>query len=187
MSGFSGNDVEDGLDRPWYRHLWPWLLMLPPLAAVGGGVMMIWLATHTPASLVIADYAQIEEITAARFAADAQAARQGLSAKARIIRLGGEQARITIVFREPGDISAESLHLRLRHMTSSALDRTITARRVGTEYRAVTDLASGSFLLEIEPPDATWRLAARLHPTDQRIELTSPDAGRAAIDSAAPQ
>ena len=29
------------IDLAWYRHLWPWLLMLPPLAAVCGGIMMI--------------------------------------------------------------------------------------------------------------------------------------------------
>jgi hypothetical protein len=183
-----GSSVDDTqAERPWYRHVWPWLLMLPPFASVCGGISMIWLATHTPASLAVADYAHIEEITAARFAADAQAARDGLAAEARIDRSAGEDTRITIVLREPNDVSAESLQLRLRHMTSSALDRNTTARRVGTEYRALTELAPGSFLLEIEPLDATWRLAGRLRPTDQRIELVSPDTGLIAGDSMAPQ
>jgi hypothetical protein len=32
---------------PWYRQLWPWLVMLPPLAAVLGGIVTLVLAfTH---------------------------------------------------------------------------------------------------------------------------------------------
>jgi len=31
--------------RPWYRQLWPWLLMLPPAAAVIGGGFTLYLAT----------------------------------------------------------------------------------------------------------------------------------------------
>ena len=32
--------MRDRDSRPWYRQLWPWLLMLPPAAAVIGGVSL---------------------------------------------------------------------------------------------------------------------------------------------------
>ena len=34
--------------KPWYRHLWPWLLMLPPLASVIGGIVTLILAGGPP-------------------------------------------------------------------------------------------------------------------------------------------
>jgi hypothetical protein len=41
--------------RPWYRQLWPWLLMLPPAAAVVGGFLTLYLALATPDPLVRRD------------------------------------------------------------------------------------------------------------------------------------
>ena len=41
---------------PWYRQKWPWLLMLPPAAAVVGGFITLWLAIKTWDGLVVDDY-----------------------------------------------------------------------------------------------------------------------------------
>lgn len=30
--------------NPWYRQLWPWLVILPPAAAVAGGFATVYLA-----------------------------------------------------------------------------------------------------------------------------------------------
>ena len=38
--------------RPWYRQLWPWLLIIPPLAAVIGGMLTLYLAITRPDDLV---------------------------------------------------------------------------------------------------------------------------------------
>jgi hypothetical protein len=75
--------------RPWYRQIWPWLLMLPPALSVAGGVTMVYLATHTPAALVVDDYARIEELTNERFERDREAQRLGLTAELRIEREAG--------------------------------------------------------------------------------------------------
>lgn len=44
--------------RPWYRHLWPWLLMLPPALAVVGGAVTYYLAVTRPDELVRQDCVQ---------------------------------------------------------------------------------------------------------------------------------
>jgi hypothetical protein len=44
--------------RPWYRHLWPWLLILPPAAAVVGGAVTYYLAVSRPDTLVRQDCVQ---------------------------------------------------------------------------------------------------------------------------------
>jgi hypothetical protein len=41
--------------RPWYRQLWPWLLMLPPAAAVIGGGITLYLAISRPDVLIRKD------------------------------------------------------------------------------------------------------------------------------------
>jgi len=44
--------------RPWYRQLWPWLLILPPAAAVIGGFVTLYLAVSHPDTLVRRDCVQ---------------------------------------------------------------------------------------------------------------------------------
>jgi hypothetical protein len=41
--------------RPWYRQLWPWLLMLPPALAVVGGGITLYLAVTRPDVLIRED------------------------------------------------------------------------------------------------------------------------------------
>jgi hypothetical protein len=44
--------------RPWYRQLWPWLLIVPPAAAVVGGALTLYLAVSRPDVLVRQDCVQ---------------------------------------------------------------------------------------------------------------------------------
>jgi uncharacterized protein len=44
--------------RPWYRQLWPWLLILPPAASVVGGALTYYLAVTRPDVLVSQDCVQ---------------------------------------------------------------------------------------------------------------------------------
>jgi hypothetical protein len=41
--------------RPWYRHAWPWLLIIPPAGAVIGGMITLYLAITRPDVLVRED------------------------------------------------------------------------------------------------------------------------------------
>ena len=41
--------------RPWYRQLWPWLLIIPPAGAVIGGMITLYLAVTRPDVLVRKD------------------------------------------------------------------------------------------------------------------------------------
>ena len=41
--------------RPWYRQLWPWLLMIPPTVAVIGGLFTAYLAVTRPDPLISKD------------------------------------------------------------------------------------------------------------------------------------
>lgn len=166
------DSLTNGDQRPWYRQVWPWLLMLPPAVSVVGGVTMVWLATQTPSALVVDDYARIEELTAARFAKDEFAAVNGISATARLERNHPQATSVAIdLVPAAASVPPDFLVLHFRHAIAEGLDRTINAWRDGDAYRCLVDLGDGFYVLEIEPPDARWRLAARLRSSDELIEL----------------
>ena len=47
--------MNDTTARPWYRQMWPWLLIVPPAAAVIGGSLTLYLAVTRPDTLVRKD------------------------------------------------------------------------------------------------------------------------------------
>jgi hypothetical protein len=47
--------MTDHSPKPWYRHVWPWLLIVPPAAAVIGGSITLYLAVTRPDTLVRKD------------------------------------------------------------------------------------------------------------------------------------
>lgn len=171
--------IANGGQTPWYRQLWPWLLMLPPALSVVGGVTMVWLATQTPSALVVDDYARIEELTAARFAKDEFAAVNGIAATARLDRNDPQATSVAITLvPAAASVPPDFLVLHFRHAITERHDRTINAWRDGDAYRCLVDLDDGSYLFEIEPPDARWRLAAQLRVGDELIELRAGARGR---------
>jgi len=47
--------MDAAVTKPWYRHYWPWLLIVPPAAAVVGGLFTLYLAVSRPDALVRKD------------------------------------------------------------------------------------------------------------------------------------
>ena len=42
--------------RPWYRHRWPWFIMLGPAAVMLATAVTVWLAIRQPDAVVVDDY-----------------------------------------------------------------------------------------------------------------------------------
>ena len=142
--------------RPWYREVWPWLLMLPPAFSVAGGVTMIYLANSTPSALVVADYARIEEITSERFDRDRHAAELGLTAQ---LTFAGAPARVEVTLDGSASFRApRTLTLFLRHATDAAADRELELLRSGNVFIAAADPLQGRYRVELMPVDRAWRL-----------------------------
>jgi len=155
--------------RPWYREIWPWLLMLPPALSVAGGVTMVYLATHTSSALVVDDYARIEELTSERFDRDREAARLGVAAE---LAFMPAPARIELSLRAPPPFTPPlTLMLTLRHATNPGADRAIELVRAGAGYAAPAELVPGHYRLELIPADGAWRLAGELKGGEPRIVL----------------
>lgn len=41
---------------PWYRHRWPWFIMLGPVAVMLATAVTVWLAVRQPDAVVVDDY-----------------------------------------------------------------------------------------------------------------------------------
>lgn len=145
--------------KPWYREVWPWLLMLPPFASVIGGVTMVYLAVGAPEALVVDDYARIEEITRERLAADRRAAELALTARV-TLKPSGEGEFAVLV--ELGGAEPAELSVRLRHAAYEAADRRLVLERGDGPYQGRAELAPGRYDVEIEPADGSWRLAGQI-------------------------
>ena len=158
------------MHKPWYRERWPWLLMLPPGASVAAGVALLYFAVHSPAPLVVDDYARIEEISREQSMADQRAAELELAATLEL--RAGESGTTRVAVRLTGNVATlPTLELKMRHAGNEAADRTLALTYDGADYVGHTELADGRYDFEIAPRDHTWRLAGAVGraPTTVRV------------------
>jgi hypothetical protein len=157
--------------KPWYRDRWPWLLMLPPGASVVAGFVLLYFAVHSPAPLVVDDYARIEEISHEQWLADERAAGRGLEATLRL--RADERGATHFAVEVAGDVGTPppTLELKLRHAGNAAADRALVLDYDGRDYVGNTDLAAGRYDFELTPRDRAWRLAGAVGraPTTVRV------------------
>ena len=142
--------------HPWYRHSWPWLLMIPPGAAVIGGVLLLYLATSDPYALAVTDYTRIEAINSRQAAMKAGAQALGLSATANLKHRGDA----TVVDVSLAGVDDEILLLDFRHPTRDEYDRRVTLRQEGEQRfrgRILLPVESRYYLL-LTNTAADWQL-----------------------------
>jgi uncharacterized protein len=158
---------------PWYRHLWPWLLMLPPVTAVFGGVGMLYLALNTSDTLSVDDYSHIEDLTQQEFARDQVARALGITAELVLSEdsAQGARAEITLAAAAPYE-RPDTLLLHLRHPTRAEFDRELKLARQGDVYHATTGtLPATHYEAELLPGDGSWRLATQIRALPARVAL----------------
>ncbi len=167
--------------KPWYRQLWPWLLMIPPGAAVAGGLTILYLSVSNPYDLAVVDYDQIEHITAERFARDAAAREQGLTARLGLAETDRDQVRIQLdLISSAGAPLPDQLVVRFKHATRDAFDRTAELIYDGDHYLGEAALSAGSrYQVEVVPIDLSWRLAGVINGLSRPL-LLEPQGGQPA-------
>ena len=145
---------------PWYRQLWPWLLMVPPLGAVIGGIVTIVLAVKTDDGLVSADYYKDGLAINQVLEKDVAARDLGLAGSA---WFNFDDGRVQVLL-ESAPAALGGLNLRLLHPTRDRLDQTI-ALRGGDGHRfsgALQAPTAGLWYVRLEPDSGEWRLLGRL-------------------------
>lgn len=153
--------MSDSPIKPWYRQLWPWLLISLPASAVVAGFVTLGLALHTDDSLVVDDYYRQGKAINRELGRDRHAAEIGLAAE---FSSAPDGLRLRLSARTLPDLP-QKLPVQLVHGTRANFDRTLEFTRIGgADYVApgATLPADGHWTLHIESPDGQWRLVARL-------------------------
>jgi hypothetical protein len=163
---------------PWYRQRWPWLLMVPPLAAVIGCAITIVLAIRSNDGMVTADYYKRGLAINAELSRSQRAAELGLVAD---VRAGGEAAGDSVhvlLSAERGVLPEAALRIRLVHPGRGGADRVAVLSRVSAaadgnsaEYRGAWDEAvelHASVAWRVVLEGQQWRLDGGIAPGEAR-------------------
>ena len=141
------------MTHPWYRHLWPWLLLCGPAAVVVAGAVTLWLAFSSADGLVADDYYKQGLAINKRLAREEEARRLGVSAS---VELGAARIRVQLTGATP-----EALFVHLAHATRAGHDLRVRLAPVGpgTYEAELESLPRGHWRVVIEDPRSTWRIA----------------------------
>ncbi|OYW30597.1 MAG: hypothetical protein B7Z51_06450 [Methyloversatilis sp. 12-65-5] len=151
------------LPLPWYRHRWPWLLMLGPVTVIVAGAITTWLAATGNTALVADDYYK-QGLTINRTLERERRADE-LGVKVAIAARPGGEGRtdgttrldIQLSMTDPAKLPGR-LRIYLAHPTRSELDRELLLDGVGGLYSGVVqDLAPTHWKLVIEDDVRDWR------------------------------
>lgn len=157
--------------KPWYKHRWPWFLMLGPFLVVVAGSFTIWIAMTQQDALVVDDYYKQGKAINQDLRRDRVAADFGVhfvaryDTPARMLRGSvSNTARQTI----------GKINIRLIHSTLPEKDVTLTAAPDAAGNFAVAlpmlDMARWQVLVENEERD--WRLnGVWSWPAQQGLEI----------------
>ena len=138
--------------RPWYRELWPWLLMLGPGVVLVAGAITTWIAFASADGLVAEDYYKQGLAINKRIAREEQARREGIAAE---IVFDKDALRVRLKGAAP-----EVLFVHLAHATRAGFDQRLRLAPVapGVYEAALPPLAAGRWHIVIEDPRGTWRI-----------------------------
>ena len=141
------------MTKPWYRQLWPWLLISGPAAVLVAGAVTMWLAVSTADGLVAEDYYKQGLAINKRLAREDAARALGISAT---VALRPDRIRIDVQGAAP-----EALFVHMAHATRAGHDVRLRLTPVapGTYEAEINELPRGHWRVVIEDPRGTWRIA----------------------------
>jgi uncharacterized protein len=140
------------MNAPWYRQLWPWLLISGPAAVLIAGAVTTWIAFASADGLVAEDYYKQGLAVNKVLAREERAAQLGLSVD---LQLTQEK----IVVRLQG-AAPEALFVHLAHATRAGHDQRLRLAPVqpGAYEAELPELPAGRWRIVVEDPRASWRI-----------------------------
>jgi hypothetical protein len=147
------------LQPRWYRHRWPWLLMLGPAIVIVAGVFTAWLAIASEDGLVSDDYYKRGLAINRTIERTARADALGLHAVVDVAANG--VAQVTLAAASEATLAeTSSVRLTLAHPTRAGHDVQATLARVapGRYAGSIPAAAAGRWRVIVESDG--WRLPA---------------------------
>ena len=142
---------------PWFRHRWPWFLMLGPFLVIVAGSYTSYLAVTRQDALVVGDYYKQGKAINQDLRRDRAAARMGMSAS---VRYDAANARLEGRVMSMGEPHTGSLILHLAHATIPEKDIRLPLQ-TGADGRfsiALPLLERSRWQVLIEDASRSWKL-----------------------------
>lgn len=143
--------------QPWYKHRWPWLLMVGPAIVVVAGFYTGWLAYTQQDALVVDDYYTQGKAINMDLRRDQAAANMRMA-----LDLGYDPAKDVLkgALTSHGVAHAGKLKLRLIHSTQPDKDITLNVDTLsdGTFQVALPFLEISRWKVLVENAEKDWRL-----------------------------
>ncbi|MBU1311060.1 MAG: FixH family protein [Gammaproteobacteria bacterium] len=154
--------------KPWYKQLWPWVLIaIPVVTAIKAVHTIVIMQQHSP-DLVVDDYYKAGKAINMQLAKYREAALRNLNAQ---VLLAGNRA--VVRFNE-NSVLEGSLHLDFYHPTLAERDFAVDAERSGELlYVATLPITpDGKWQLVVSDASKQWKLRAELQlPSTAEIKL----------------
>lgn len=115
--------------KPWYKHVWPWVLMAGPMFVVIASVSMFFVAKESMTDLVTDDYYKDGKHIDIELHRDEEAVKRHIQVQVLI----SPDANAAKVFVSGRFDAKQPLNLLLLHPAKKAEDQTVRLKAVSTE------------------------------------------------------
>ena len=155
---------------PWYRHRWPWLIMLGPFLVVLAGGYTIWLAYVQQDALVVGDYYRQGKAINQDLRRDQAASRLGLSLA---LRYDAAASRLVGAMAGAQGVPQGPMMLRLVHSTRPEKDilLPVVADVQGRFGVSLPMLEMARWQVVLEDQGRSWRISG-VWPWPQQAAVT---------------
>lgn len=157
--------------QPWYKHRWPWLLMLGPAVVVVAGIYTTYLAVSQQDALVVDDYYKQGKAINQDLSRDRKAAELGLDASLRYDPASGKLLGSINSQKQP---FSGKLYVNLVHSTQPLKDLKLetTADQQGKFAIVIPMLDIARWRVVVEGAQRDWRLSGEwMWPQQKQIEM----------------
>jgi hypothetical protein len=144
---------------PWYKHIWPWIIVGMLATSVGLTLHMVYIATSTQDTLVTDNYYEAGKGISRSLDRERLAVDLHLQARATLDEVTGEVSLLL-----SGDSRPETLEMNLISPTQAEKDRNLTLKRSSSEpdryIGQVPEAIEGRRFVELlgQEGEQTWRL-----------------------------
>ena len=143
---------------PWYRHRWPWLIMLGPFLVMLAGGYTIWLAYSSQDALVVGDYYKQGKAINRDLTRDSAAVRLGLQFA---LRYDAAAGRLLGTVSGAGNPVQGPMTLKLIHSTRPEKDilLPLMADANGNVTASLPMLDMARWQVVLEDQERNWRVS----------------------------
>ncbi|MES2071202.1 MAG: FixH family protein [Pseudomonadota bacterium] len=163
--------IPRAMPLPWFKQLWPWLLLLGPLTSIVAGSYLAWLAYSAQDAMVVDDYYKEGKAINQDLRRDKAAASLKLSA---LMEYDAAKGQIKGKLNGPGSVKSGMLSVKLIHPTQPSKDLVLNAQldASGNFKLALPMLDRAVWQVMLEDQAHQWRLNGNWSwPQQTRTEL----------------